>query len=194
MKDRKAWHTAVHGVARVRYDLVTEQQLCCMELECPQGENGGVQELIPCVYWGVTVLSCDLTLESQVTYSETSFIRIPGGEIQALVFIIVTLNVCMCVLSHFSGVQFFATLLTAHQAPQSMGISRQKSWSGLPCPPPGSLSNPRIKPVSPASPALWVDSLPTEPSGKPYSPLGWHQCSANKIVKIYVSHTLSSQM
>ena len=36
----------------------------------------------------------------------------------------------------------------AHQAPLSMGFSRQKYWSGLPCFPPGDLSNPGIKPVS----------------------------------------------
>ena len=26
VKDREAWHATVHGVARVRHDLVTEQQ------------------------------------------------------------------------------------------------------------------------------------------------------------------------
>ena len=42
-----------------------------------------------------------------------------------------------CVLSHSSRVQVFATLWTvAHQAPLSMGLSRQEYWSGLPCPPP----------------------------------------------------------
>ena len=43
------------------------------------------------------------------------------------------------------------------------GFSRQEYWSGLPCPRPGDLSNPRIKP---RSPALQVDSLPSEPWGK----------------------------
>ena len=38
----------------------------------------------------------------------------------------------------------------AHQAPLSMGFSRQEYWSGLPCPPPGDLPNPGIKPRSPA--------------------------------------------
>ena len=39
-----------------------------------------------------------------------------------------------CVLSHFSHVQFCATLWTkTHQAPLSMGFSRQEYWSGLPC-------------------------------------------------------------
>ena len=35
-----------------------------------------------------------------------------------------------------------------------MGFSRQEYWSGLPCPPPGDLPNPGIKPVSLTSPAL----------------------------------------
>ena len=30
------------------------------------------------------------------------------------------------------------------------GISRQESWSGLPCPPPGDLPDPGIEPKSPA--------------------------------------------
>jgi len=48
----------------------------------------------------------------------------------------------------------------AHQDPLSMEFSRQEYWSGLPCPPPGDLPNPGIKP---RSPALQADSLPSEP-------------------------------
>ena len=51
----------------------------------------------------------------------------------------------------------------AHKAPLSMGFSRQEYWRGLPCPPPGDLPNPGIEP---RSPALQVDSLPTELPGK----------------------------
>ena len=36
------------------------------------------------------------------------------------------------------------------QTPLSMGFSRHKYWSGLPCPPPGDLPDPGIKPTSPA--------------------------------------------
>ena len=47
---------------------------------------------------------------------------------------------CVCVLSCFNRVQFFATPWTAaHQAPLSTGFSRQEHWSGVPCPPPGDL-------------------------------------------------------
>ena len=42
----------------------------------------------------------------------------------------------------------------AHQAPLSMGFSRQECWSGLPFPPPDDRPNPRIKPGSLTSPAL----------------------------------------
>ena len=51
------------------------------------------------------------------------------------------------------------------------GVSRQEYWSGLPCPPPGDLPDPGIKPTSPA---LQVDSLPLSYQWSP--PWG---CTAN---------------
>ena len=56
--------------------------------------------------------------------------------------------------------------IVAGQAPLSVGFSRQAYWSGLPCPPPGDLPKPGIKP---RFPALQMDSLPSEPPGKPFS-------------------------
>ena len=53
----------------------------------------------------------------------------------------------------------------AHQAPLSMGFSRQEYWSGLPFPSPGDLPDPGIEP---GFPALEADSLPSEPPGKPH--------------------------
>ena len=44
------------------------------------------------------------------------------------------------------------------------GFSRQEYWSGLPCPLPGDLPNPGVKS---RYPALQVDSLLSEPPGKP---------------------------
>ena len=50
---------------------------------------------------------------------------------------------------------YFETLWTvAHQAPLSMGFSRQEHWSGLPFPPPGDLPDPGIEPASLAAPVL----------------------------------------
>ena len=64
-----------------------------------------------------------------------------------------------------SPVQLFATPWTvAQQALLSMEFSRQEYWSGLPFPTPGDLADPGIEP---RFPTLQVDSLPSEPSGKP---------------------------
>ena len=61
----------------------------------------------------------------------------------------------LCVLTHSSPVQLFATLWTgACQAPRSMGFSRQEYWSGLPCLSPGYLPDPGVEPASLLSPAL----------------------------------------
>ena len=49
----------------------------------------------------------------------------------------------------------------AHQAPLSMGFSRQEYWSGLPFPSPGDLPNPGIEP---RSPALQAGALTSEPN------------------------------
>ena len=57
------------------------------------------------------------------------------------------------------------------QAPLSMLIL----WSGLTFPPPGDLPNPEIKP---SSPTLQVDSLPSEPPGKPIHSYGQLNSSA----------------
>ena len=54
-----------------------------------------------------------------------------------------------------SQVQLCTTLWgVACQAPQSLGFSRQKYWSGLPFPSLGDLPNPGIKPTSLKPPAL----------------------------------------
>ena len=68
----------------------------------------------------------------------------------------------LCV-STLSPVQLFVTPWTvAHQAPLSMGFSRQESWSGLPCSPPGDLPDPGIEPESLVSPALTGGFFTTE--------------------------------
>ena len=52
------------------------------------------------------------------------------------------------------------------QAPLSMEFSRQEYWSGLLVPTPGDLPDSGIETASLVCPALQVDSLPAEPSGK----------------------------
>ena len=70
--------------------------------------------------------------------------------------------------------QLFATPWTiTHQAPLSMGFSRQEYWSVWPCPSPGDLPNPGIKLVSPT---VQEDSLPLSHLGSPWQ----HFCQVEK--------------
>ena len=63
-----------------------------------------------------------------------------------------------------SRVRLFATPWTvAHQAPLSMGFSRQEYWSGLPFPSPGDLPDPGFES---RSPPLRADALTSEPAGQ----------------------------
>ena len=74
----------------------------------------------------------------------------------------------VCALSRFSYVWLCVTLWTrAHQAPLSMGFSRQEYWSGLLCHLPGDLPEPGLELTSLTSPALQVGSLLLVPPGKP---------------------------
>ena len=72
------------------------------------------------------------------------------------------------VLSHFGRAQLFATPWTmAHQAPLSVGFSRQEYWSGLPHPPPEDLPNQGLNPCLLHLLHWQAGSLPLAPPGKP---------------------------
>ena len=91
-----------------------------------------------------------------------------------------------------SRVWLFATPWTvAHQAPPSMGFSRQEYWSGVPFPSLGELPDPGIEP---RSPALQADALTSEPPGKPS--LAWisHPPSCSIPVHNRVPHPYHSQV
>ena len=78
-----------------------------------------------------------------------------------------SIPVCGCIPSRFSCVWLFATLWTVVcQAPLFIGFSRQEYWSGLPCPPPGDLPDPGIKPMSLVSPALASRFFTTSATGE----------------------------
>ena len=96
-------------------------------------------------------------------------------------------KVCPCTIKYLNCVcvsvaQSYPTIATpwtvAHQAPLSKGFSRQEYWRGLPFPSPGDLPDPGIEPTFPA---LQVDSLLSEPPGKP------QECSY--IIVIYILMT-----
>ena len=79
-----------------------------------------------------------------------------------------------------SRVPLFAIQWTvAHQAPPSMGFSRQEEyWSGLLFPSPGNLPYPGIEP---RSPALQADALTSEPPGK-------HLILKNIVERLLLNH------
>ena len=72
-----------------------------------------------------------------------------------------------CVLSHFSHVLLCDLMACSPSGSSVHGLSRKKYWSEWPCPPPGDLPKPGIKPTSPVSPALQVDSLLLSPWESP---------------------------
>ena len=83
-------------------------------------------------------------------------------------------------LSCFSCVQLFATPWTvAHQAPLSLGSSKQDYWTGLPLPSLGDLHDPGIEPMSPASPALAGRFFTTSAT--------WEVVLKSTMYKLYIS-------
>ena len=74
-----------------------------------------------------------------------------------------------CVIKRFTSVRVHVTLWTvAHQAPLSLGFSRQEYWSGFLGPPPGDLPDLGIEPTSLMSPALAAEFLTTSPTWEPH--------------------------
>ena len=67
-----------------------------------------------------------------------------------------------------------------------MGFTRQEYLSGLPFPSPGDLPNSGIEPESPA---LKVDALPSEPTGKPNPKKGNDKECSNCSTIALISHT-----
>ena len=91
---------------------------------------------------------------------------------------------CVCVepVKLLSRVQLYAIFWTvANQAPPSMEFSRQEYWSELSFPSAGDLPDPGIKP---RSPALWVDSLLSEPPVKTKGYIYTGSKIIKKMVKI----------
>ena len=100
--------------------------------------------LVPCPY--VLWLLCSSVCPQPVWSLSSPTLNSWQRHLTALAFVLI---------SCFSCVWLFATLWTIiHQAPLSMGFSWQEYWSGLPCPRPGDLPDPGIKPLSLTSPAL----------------------------------------
>ena len=129
------------------------------------------------LWWSLGVLQAGFPFcPIKLNYvAKTLKVTLPGASLM-----------CPCTQSH-SHVWLSATLwMVTCQAPRSMGFSRQEYWSGSLCPTPGDLPDPGVEGMSPVSPALQVDSLPTEPPGKPNLFLLQHFCSHFSTLEEYI--------
>ena len=120
---------------------------------------------------GRTVTQIDLSLPDQVTalMGQLKTEAQNSLEIWKIRHGVLTFLQCMHECSGMSNSpELTNTILwtVAHQALLSIGFSRQESWSGLPCPPPGDLPKPGIEL---RSPALKVGSLPLRNLWSPHS-------------------------
>ena len=74
---------------------------------------------------------------------------------------------CYCLVAKLCLILLCPLWTAASQVPQSMGFSRQESWSGLPFLSPGNIPDPGIEPMSLVSPALAGGFFTTVLSWKP---------------------------
>ena len=90
-------------------------------------------------------------------------------------------------LSHFSHGQLFTSLETVTRlAPLSMEFSRKEYWSGLPCPSPGDLLDPGIKPTSLVSPTLAGGFFNTSATWEVHKYVYMHARSIKLFLSIFV--------
>ena len=97
-----------------------------------------------CSWWHLWILS-QFTFFFSISYEKFSTTcSYPILSLQIPLFIV-----------NFQAVCWFLDLsYTAVSNIKTQQFYRHESWSGLPCPPPGDLPNPRIEPMSLMSPAL----------------------------------------
>ena len=101
----------------------------------------------------------------------------------------------MCVLSHFCRVQLLTILWTVvPRAPLSVGFSRQAYWCGLPCSPPGDLSDPGMEPTTLTSPALAGGFFITSPTWKAPKKHRWLNIPINNFTLAQVTLVESGEI
>ena len=86
---------------------------------------------------------------------------------RSVVLYVSLIHMPMCVLSCSVVSNSLWPMEYSMPGPLPMGFSGQEYWSGLPCPPPGDLPDPRTELASLMSSALAASSLPLAPRGKP---------------------------
>ena len=114
------------------------------------GKSHGQRSMMGYSPWGRK----ELDLLSMAWQASFHF-RLFNSYIKSLICFWLQNKAHVCCAKCFSHIWLFATLWpAAHQAPPSMGFSRQEYWSGLTCPPLRDCPHPEIEPASIMSPAL----------------------------------------
>ena len=149
--------------------------LWCFAVAAP-GNKYTPWQRTPITLW----FSCQSSLASQVTLTPRrtkpqSFKGTEWTNMRCTILSIKVMEEDKTYYHSFSHVQLFAMLWTvAHQAPLSLGFSRQEYWNGLPCLPPGDLPNPGTDPVSLMSPALAGGFFTTSTTWEAHNILSFH--------------------
>ena len=172
--DREAWRAAVHGVAKsqtwlsawteLKSFLFGAVSLAWKDWERP-GLPGQLGHILSAWSWTPELThGFSLLLDPQLHHSLSASggdkrTQDPEHVVHGLILSESESESVSC-----SVVSDSATPCSvAHQAPLSMGFSRQEYCSGLPCPSPGDLPHPGMEP---RSSRLQADSLPSELPGK----------------------------
>ena len=182
VKDREVWCAAVHGVGKRQEQQQSGEGQGVEPREEQSGNHsaalgadlvfpskdilrGNISEL-----FHRTAAAAAKSLQSCLTLCDPIDSSPPGSAIpgilqaRTLEWVAISFNAWKWKVKVKSLSRVATPWTAAYQAPPSVGFSRQEYWSGLPSPSPGDLPNPGIKP---RFPALQVDSLPAELSGKP---------------------------
>ena len=167
--DRGAWRAAVHGVAQnqtrlkrlsTHYCHQQQERLCCISRLSPHS-------LTWCECHGSHFCLQNVANKTDA-WVETDKQARNGSLSDVCVCARARACVCVCVLCDFSHVWISETPWTvAHQAPLSMGCSRQEYPNGLAFPPPGDVPDLGIEAVFPAPPASQANSLSRSHWGSP---------------------------
>ena len=156
VRDRKAWHAAVHGIVKRRMQLSdwTITTFSIIIIFTKKWKRRIILKVSNREFYNINYGASIWHNVVQLLNAHVLFEK--GGKIiftSWSLFVKPTVHVFLkrkLKVKSLSRVRLFWTPWTvARQAPPSMGFSRQEYWTGLPFPSPGDLPDPGIEPRSP---------------------------------------------
>ena len=101
--------------------------------------------------WQIVIMSIIADIATELTTLPELF---QSSKSHRLILSTALHKVCVCLFSCSDMSNSLKPPWTVARQALSLGFLRQEDWNGLPFPPPGDLSDPRIEPVTSVSPAL----------------------------------------